>query len=968
MTDSTSLPTLLLIDGHSLAFRSFYAFTKGGTIKGLQTSQGVPTNICFGFLKSLLQVMKTLQPQRLAIAFDRSEPTFRHEAYAQYKAKRREVPEDFVPDLANLHKLLSALNLPMVTKAGYEADDILGTLSQQGTREGYQVKILTGDQDLLQLVDDQRQISVLLFDRGATRKAKESWTEYQEAEIIEKLKVKSQQVIDYKSLCGDSSDNIPGVSGIGPVTAAKLLNQYPTLEDIYDNIAQIKGAARKKLEAGREDAQQAKFLVTIQQDVPLELPVKNLQLPGFDPNLVKPFLEELELNQFIQQIDQLHEQLGGEIKEENTPLNPTKTEGEDTWFFSYEDTLNTASQETATITITPQIITTEAQLKTLVKTLQTCTSQDTPVAWDTETTTLNPRTATLVGIGCCWGENAEELAYIPMGHTQGEQLPQETVLTALRPIIESETYPKVLQNSKFDRLVLRYQGINLAGVVLDTLLASYVLNPDESHNLTDLSLRYLTNIEAKSYKDLDIPKGKTIADLSIEKTAIYCGWDVYATFSLVAPLQEKLAQFPQLKTLLKEIEQPLEPVLAEMEYQGIRVDLEYLSNLSQQLGETLQHIENNAYDAAGEEFNLNSPKQLSALLFEKLGLKPKRKTKTGYSTDHSTLEQLQGDHPVIDHILDHRTLSKLKSTYVDALPSLVNPETARIHGDFNQAVTSTGRLSSSNPNLQNIPIRSEFSRQIRKAFVPREDWVLVSADYSQIELRILAHFSQEQVLVEAYNNYEDVHTVTAQLLFEKEKEEVTAEERRLGKTINFGVIYGMGAQRFAREAGVSASEGKLFIDRYRERYAAVFAYLEAQKREAIARGYVETLYHRRRYFQFESETLRTLQGCSPDEIQLDSLKRLSKEDAQLLRGAANAPIQGSSADIIKIAMVKLYEILQDYQAKLLLQVHDELVLEVPPQELTDLREKIRTTMENAVELSVPLVVEVRTGENWMEVK
>ncbi|NEO27045.1 MAG: DNA polymerase I, partial [Kamptonema sp. SIO4C4] len=430
MAHATSLPTFLLIDGHSLAFRSFYAFTKGGSSEGLRTSQGVPTNICFGFLKSLLQVMRSLTPQRIAIAFDRSEPTFRHEAYAEYKAKRREVPEDFVPDLANLHKLLAALNLPVVTKAGYEADDILGTLSHQGANEGYQVKMLTGDQDLLQLVDDQRQISVLLFDRGSSRKATESWTEFHEAEILEKLKVRSQQVIDYKALCGDTSDNIPGVTGIGPVTAAKLLNEYPTLEDIYQNLAKIKGAARKKLEAGADNAQEAKFLVTIKQDVPLDIQLDQLQLQGFDPNLVKPLLEDLELNKFLQQIDQLHEQLGGEIQAEQptsatTEINP-EVNSEDTWFFSYEDTLNADTQDIPKIT--PQIITTAAQLNTLIQTLKTCQNPDQPVAWDTETTTLNPRTADLVGIGCCWGDKSHELAYLPVGHTQGEQLPKETVL------------------------------------------------------------------------------------------------------------------------------------------------------------------------------------------------------------------------------------------------------------------------------------------------------------------------------------------------------------------------------------------------------------------------------------------------------------------------------------------------------------------------------------------------------------
>jgi DNA polymerase-1 len=444
--------------------------------------------------------------------------------------------------------------------------------------------------------------------------------------------------------------------------------------------------------------------------------------------------------------------------------------------------------------------------------------------------------------------------------------------------------------------------------------------------------------------------------------------DVYATYHLVPKLTAELEQYPALKKLLLEIEQPLEPVLATMEKRGIRINIKYLNDLSQELEQELERIEKGAYQDAGSEFNLGSPKQLSELFFEKLNLNKKksRKTKTGYSTDHATLEKLQGDHPVIDKILEYRTLSKLKSTYVDALPALAKEQSRRIHTDFNQAVTTTGRLSSSNPNLQNIPIRSAFSRQIRKAFLPKNGWLLASADYSQIELRILAHLSQEPVLVEAYRNNQDVHRVTAQLLFEKEA--VPDAERRMGKTINFGVIYGMGAQRFAREAGVSAAEGKEFIDKYRSRYARVFDYLERMKKEAIAQGYVTTICDRRRYFNFASPALTQLRGSNPEDINLEDLNNINRGDAQLLRAAANAPIQGSSADIIKIAMVKLHDILQNYEARLLLQVHDELVLEVPPDEWEELEPKLHDTMTHAVELSVPLKVEARTGKNWMEAK
>jgi DNA polymerase-1 len=499
------------------------------------------------------------------------------------------------------------------------------------------------------------------------------------------------------------------------------------------------------------------------------------------------------------------------------------------------------------------------------------------------------------------------------------------------------------------------------------MLASYVLNPDGKHNLTDLSSAYL-NVTALSYKDLQVPKGKTIADLDIATVANYCGLDVHTTFLLLPKLRAKLQETPALLRLLLEVEQPLEPVLAEMEYCGVRIDREYLEQFSHQLEQDLAAIEKQAYAAAGETFSLGSPKQLSDLLFNKLNLdkRKSRKMQTGYSTDAATLEKLQGDHPVVDAILEYRSLSKLKSTYVDALPMLIRPDSGRVHTDFNQASTATGRLSSSNPNLQNIPIRTAFSRQIRKAFVPEPGWVLVGADYSQIELRILAHLSQEPVLLETYQQNGDIHTLTARLLLDKQ--EVSSEERRLAKIINFGVIYGMGAQRFAREAGVPTATAKEFIERFNQRYSKVFEYLQQMQREAIARGYVETILGRRRYFNFSSENLRKLRGADPSSIDLDQIRLRDQYDAQSLRAAANAPIQGSSADIIKIAMIQLHDLLQQHQARLLLQVHDELVFEMAPNEWDALRTRIKTTMESAIQLSVPLLVEIHSGENWMETK
>ncbi|MBF2006174.1 MAG: DNA polymerase I [Chlorogloeopsis fritschii C42_A2020_084] len=967
-------PTFILIDGHSLAFRSYYAFAKGRD-GGLRTKTGIPTSVCYGFLKSLLEIMANQQPQAIAVAFDLGLPTFRHEADDTYKADRPGTPEDFIPDLKNLHELLDGLNLKILTAPGYEADDVLGTLAQRATAAGYKVKILTGDRDLFQLIDPDKEISVLYFSPEALKRSTTTngITEFGREQVQEKLGVLPSQIVDFKALCGDKSDNIPGVKGIGEKTAVQLLNTYGSLDKIYASLSEIKGATKQKLEAGKEDAEKSKYLAAIVLDVPLEVNLEECRLKGFDNNVLAPILEKLEFKTFLGKINELQQKFGGIVTEipstsveEITSIE--ENQDHDLWFFSATDTTLAQQQPQSNSAIKPRIIDTKSKLTELVNQLQQFTNPDTPVAWDTETSDLEPRDAELVGIGCCWGTQPDEMAYIPVGHKTGENLDKDVVLQTLRPILENVNYPKVLQNAKFDRLILHCQGINLAGVVFDPMLASYLLNPDGSHNLSDLAQKYL-GLTAKSYADL-VPKGKTIADIDIPTVADYCGMDVYTTFQLVPKLRAELEKIPALYQLLVEVEQPLEPVLADMEYQGIRINTEYLQELSQQIETDLAKLEKQAYDIAGEKFNLGSPKQLSQILFEKLKLSTKhsRKIQTGYSTDAATLEKLRevDTTGIIDAIIEYRTLAKLKSTYVDALPSLVRPDTQRVHTDFNQTTTSTGRLSSSNPNLQNIPIRTAFSRQIRKAFIPEPGWLMVAADYSQIELRILAHLSQEPVLIEAYQKNEDIHTVTARLMFEKE--DINSDERRVAKTINFGVIYGMGSLKFSRSTGVDKALANEFIKRFSKRYSKIFEYLEGLKKQAIAQGYVETILGRRRYFEFTSNNLRNLKGSNPEDIDLSKLKNLGAYDAGLLRSAANAPIQGSSADIIKIAMVRLHEILQNYQARLLLQVHDELVFEVPPSEWEELQPQIKSVMENAVQLRVPLLVDVRAGENWMETK
>ena len=986
MPEATAKPLLLLVDGHSLAFRSFYAFSKGGE-GGLATKDGRPTSVTYGFLKALLDNSKTLKPEGVAIAFDTAEPTFRHKADANYKAHRDVAPEVFFQDLEQLQQILEThLQLPLCMAPGYEADDVLGTLANRAADSGWGVRILSGDRDLFQLVDDSRDIAVLYMGGGPYAKSSGP-TLIREEGVLGKLGVMPDKVVDLKALTGDSSDNIPGVRGVGPKTAINLLKDNSDLDAVYATLEQveaegpkasrgaIKGALKGKLRADRDNAYLSRKLAEILVDVPLPKE-PSLPLSSVDADGLSSCLEDLELNSLLRQVGGFVAAFseGGyganaEAAAAKTPRRSATTEPAT----AEAATEPTTQDDVGLPALKPQLIQTETALDALVQRLMACTDSGLPVAFDTETTDLNPFRAELVGIGICWGEALDALAYIPLGHkgsedSSPEQLPLETVLTALAPWLASSNHPKALQNAKYDRLILLRHGVALEGVVIDTLLADYLRDAAAKHGLELMAEREF-GFQPTAFTDL-VGKKQTFADVPLEPASLYCGMDVHVTHRLALLLRRQLeAMGPQLLPLLEQVEQPLEPVLARMESTGIRIDVPYLQGLSEEMGSTLQQLESDAKAAAGVDFNLASPKQLGELLFDTLGLdrKKSRRTKTGFSTDATVLEKLGNDHPVVPLVLEHRVLSKLKSTYIDALPQLVEAETGRVHTDFNQAVTATGRLSSSNPNLQNIPVRTEYSRRIRKAFLPQEGWTLLSADYSQIELRILTHLSGEEVLQEAYRSGDDVHALTARLLLDKD--EVSPDERRLGKTINFGVIYGMGAQRFARETGVSQSEAKEFLAKYKQRYPKVFAFLELQERLALSRGYVETILGRRRPFHFDRNGLGRLLGKDPLEIDLDVARRGGME-AQQLRAAANAPIQGSSADIIKVAMVQLQDALQrqGLPAQLLLQVHDELVLEVAPDALDAIRELVVRTMEQAVALSVPLVVETGVGANWMEAK
>ena len=972
-SENSKKPILLLVDGHSLAFRSFYAFSKG-IDGGLTTKEGFPTSVTYGFLKSLLDNSKNISPEGVCITFDTEKPTFRHELDPNYKANRDVAPDVFFQDIEQLEIILEeSLNLPIFKSPGYEADDLLGTIANDASSKGWCVNILSGDRDLFQLVDDQKDIYVLYMGGGPYAKSGNP-TLMNENGVKEKLGVAPERVVDLKALTGDSSDNIPGIKGVGPKTAINLLKENDTLDGIYqalDKIQQnndkkykgfIKGSVIEKLRNDKHNAFLSRDLAKINTEVPLILS-NGYELKNINQELLSESLKKLELSTLLRQIDIFNSTFskGGFDK------NNVAKEEEKAPKVAGNNELENSENKIPKINVT---VVNDFEL--LDKLIQRLDKTNQIVSLDTETNSLNPIDAELVGIGLCLGEENDDLFYIPLGHqTKKEtsnQLSIEDVFSKLRNWIEDPKKEKALQNSKFDRQIFFNHGLDLKGVTFDTLLADYLLNNQEKHGLSEISFR-LFGFKPPSFKET-VGKNKDFSFVDIDEASIYCGYDVFLTFKIVKIFKESFSkEKDELIKLFEEIELPLEPVLSQMEMNGITIDIPYLDKLSKELKSTLEDIESKVYELAEESFNLSSPKQLGEILFEKLNLdkKKSRKTKTGWSTDAVVLERLVDEHEIIQHLIKHRTLSKLLSTYIDALPNLINEKTGRVHTNFNQAATATGRLSSSNPNLQNIPVRTEFSRRIRKAFLPEKNWKLLSADYSQIELRILAHLADEEILINAFHKNDDIHSLTARLIFEKE--EISSDERRVGKTINFGVIYGMGIKKFARSTGVSTPEAKEFLIKYKERYSKIFKFLELQERLALSKGYVKTIFGRKREFKFDKNGLGRLIGKDPYEIDLQSARRAGME-AQSLRAAANAPIQGSSADIIKIAMVQLNKkfIEMNVPAKMLLQVHDELLFEVEPDSLEITTKLVKKTMEDCVKLNVPLLVDIGIGDNWMETK
>ena len=917
---------LVLIDGHALAYRAYHALPPS-----LSTSKGELTNAAFGFTSMLLNVLRDEKPDYIAVAFDVGK-TFRHEEYKEYKAHRAAMPEELRTQLERIRQIVEAMGIPIIEVEGYEADDVLGTLAKKASEQGLETLIVTGDTDAFQLVG--RGVKVL-----TSRRRFSDTVVYDEAGIEARYGLKPWQLIDYKALVGDATDNIPGLRGIGPKTATKLLRRYGTLEGIYEHLDEIESKrVRQALAEGRERAFLNKRLVTIVTDAPLKLDLEACRRKAFDRQRVMQLFRELEFRSLVGR-------LPGEGERE--PEGPPR-----------QLPMFAVAEGRVEVGPAPALgdyrsITDEEALEALIERL----SKVPAIAFDVETTGTDPMSAELVGIALTDAE--AKGYYVPVGHEAGgPQLPLARVLAKLKPMLEDESIAKYAHNSKYDVTVLARYGIGVKGLAFDTMIAEWLINP-ASHNLGLKNLAWARlGVEMKPLTDL-IGKGKaqiTMAGVPIAQATAYACADVDMTYRLVKVLEPELRE-KKLWPLFTEVEMPLVSVLSEMEMRGVALDVEFLAEMSRQLHERLTALEREIHELVGYPFNVGSTQQLSDALFIKLGLSAQGvpKTKSGhYSTSASVLERLRGQHPVVDLILEHRELAKLKSTYVDALPKLVNERTGRLHTSFNQTGTVTGRLSSSDPNLQNIPIRTELGRQVRRAFIAAPGHLLLSADYSQVELRILAHISQDEGLLSAFRRGEDIHASTAAAVLGVPIEKVTREMRRLAKTVNFGVTYGMSGYGLAQRTGLSQEEADRFIKNYFARYPRVKKYVEETKRKAREQGYVETLLGRRRYFP----------ELAPDSKAHRSVKAAAE------RMAINAPIQGSAADIIKIAMIRLHRALKErgLASGMTLQVHDELVLEVPEGELELVAPLVKSTMEGAFQLDAPLKVDMKVGRNWLEME
>ncbi len=893
---------ILLVDGSGLVYRSFFAFIRNPLIN--KKNQNV--SALYGTLRMLLQAWKLHQPEGMIVAFDVSRKTFRSELYPEYKAQRQQTPPDLKAQIPWVIEVLEALGIRVIEEENYEADDILATLAEK-YRQTHQVYLVSSDKDLLQLVGDR--IYALRPQKGI-----EGIHLVDRVKVLEEVGVYPEQIPDYLAIVGDTSDNIPGVKGIGEKGAVELLRRFGTLEAIYENLDQLTPAMRTKLEASRKEAFLSKTLATVKRDVPLK----------------EDFLALSSLR-LTQEAERL-------LVEYQLPSLLTELKGEDA------SSLFVSSRLTGTYTA----ITTREGLDTLVQKIKSKKE----VSLDIETTSLDPYTAKIATIAFCLEEG--EAFVVPGAYAMGQPWDETEILAFLKPLLEDASLAKIGQNLKFEYEMFWHKGIELRGIAFDTMMAAYLLSSTRTHfNLESLSREYL-GMEKMEYADLFETKGEDILQVTPERLVFYAGSDVDAALRLYRILKPEIEK-NGLSHVLYDIEIPLIPVLAKMEYQGIRVDREHFEALSKLFREKMSELEKTIYHLAGHSFNIQSSQQLSKVLFEELGLPPVKKTEKGkLSTDEEVLTALSQVHPLPAAIVEYRTFAKLLSTYVEALPELVNPVTGRVHTHFNQTITATGRLSSSDPNLQNIPVRDEWGRAIRQAFVPQKDWLLLSADYSQVELRILAHFSGDEAMMEAFHREQDVHTHTAALLFGCDEASVTEEMRRKAKSVNFGIIYGLQAYGLSQQLGISVSEARQFIESYFASFPKVKDFIESTLEEAYQTGMVRTISGRFRRFPELKGRKRNPKGG------LDASERM----------AINSKIQGSAADLIKIAMIRVDNALvrDRLQARLLLQIHDELVFEFPEKEKEALVSLVKNEMENALSLRVPLKVDIGIGKNWSEAK
>jgi len=949
---------LFLVDAYALIFRGYYAFIKNPRIN----SKGEDTSAIMGFMNSLLDVIKRERPDHLAVCFDKGGSVDRVEMYEAYKANRDETPEGIRTAIPHIHNILKAMHIPIMVKEGFEADDVIGTLSRQAEKEGYKTYMVTPDKDFAQLVTE----NIFMYRPKSFGGGYETWGI---PEVQKKFEVETpEQVIDFLGMMGDASDNIPGLPGVGEKTAKKFIKEFGSMEGLLANTDKLKGKMKEKVEANAELGRLSKELARIMLDVPVEFNAKDFELDHPDIEKVKEIFQELEFRRltdnFIKTFTTGEETASTTLSQQNKEAVTERSRSQSTnnqnagaGQFSLFGTSTTLSDQDD-ISQNNQFIRNTAEntshfyqsvssgmaTKLFVKNLLNQTS----VCFDTETTGLNPLTAELVGIAFSWETGKGFYLPFPENRDKAQELIEE-----LRPFFEAENIQKIGQNLKYDIKVLAKYNIEVKGPLFDTMLAHYLINPDMRHNMDVLSETYL-NYSPISIETLIGKKGKnqlSMRDVPLDKQTEYAVEDADITLQLKEHFEKELGEANTQK-LFDEIEIPLLRVLAAMELEGINLDKDFLNSLSEQLNSDIANLEKSIYEAAGEEFNIASPKQLGEILFDKMKLvaKPK-KTKTGqYSTAEDVLSYLAKDHEIIRNILEFRGLSKLKSTYVDALPLQIEEATGRVHTDYIQTVAATGRLSSNNPNLQNIPIRTERGRQVRKAFIPRnEDYTLLAADYSQIELRIIAALSEEETMIEAFKHGEDIHASTASKVFNIPIEDVTREQRSNAKTVNFGIIYGVSAFGLSNQTDLSRSEAKELIDTYYETYPKLKNYISKQVDFARDHGYVQTVLGRRRYLKDINSRNAVVRGAAE-------------------RNAVNAPIQGSAADIIKLAMINIYEKLEagNYKTKMLLQVHDELVFDVYKPELEDISKLIKTEMENAFKLSVPLDVEIGLGDNWLE--